>query len=55
MVLFEVRDGVQKYMKGDDDSSYDYNAKIIADYIKTVNILSGQDYILLNIKAKARS
>lgn len=30
MVLFENRDGTPEYIDGDDDSGYDYNAKIIA-------------------------
>ena len=28
MVLFEIMDGEQEYIDGDDDSSQDYNAKI---------------------------
>jgi len=30
MVLFELRNGAQEYIAGDDDSGLDYNAKIIA-------------------------
>ncbi|MEH6453846.1 MAG: M12 family metallopeptidase, partial [Psychromonas sp.] len=30
MVLFELRDGVEEYIDGDDDSGHDYNAKIVA-------------------------
>lgn len=30
MVLFEVRDGVQEFIDGDDDSGQDYNAKVVA-------------------------
>ena len=40
MVLFEIRDGVQEYMEGDDDSGYEYNAKIRARLHK------GREYIV---------
>jgi len=40
MVLFEVRDGIQEYMAGDDDSGQDYNAKI------EHRLNRGREYIL---------
>jgi len=40
MVLFEVRDGVQEFFDGDDDSGQDYNAKIVA------RLHRGREYIV---------
>lgn len=40
MVLFEERDGIPEYIKGDDDSGLDYNAKI------TMHLQRGRTYIV---------
>ena len=40
MVLFEVRDGNSEYLDGDDDSGFDYNAKII------LRLQRGREYIV---------
>jgi hypothetical protein len=40
MVLFEVRDDGQEYMEGDDDSGYDYNAKM------RIRLHKGREYII---------
>jgi hypothetical protein len=40
MVLFEVRNGVEEYIAGDDDSGYDANANI------TVRLHRGRQYII---------
>lgn len=40
MVLFEVRDGSPEYLKGDDDSGHDYNAKI------SIRLQRGRKYII---------
>ena len=40
MVLFEMRDGAQEYIDGDDDSGLDYNAKI------TTRLHRGRKYVV---------
>ncbi len=40
MVLFELREGVEEYIDGDDDSGYDYNSKISA------HLHRGREYIV---------
>ena len=40
MVLFEVRNGTPEFMDGDDDSGWDYNAKIVA------RLHRGREYIV---------
>lgn len=40
MVLFEVRNGIQEFIAGDDDSGHDYNAKI------TIRLHRNREYII---------
>lgn len=40
MVLFELRDGMEEFIEGDDDSGHDYNAKI------EVHLHRGRQYIV---------